>query len=329
MGHPWPLPTSEPGPQGARVREPGSAAPAFTTQPPRGGWATRPSLAPQQWRDGRGGSLPQRTTGAPASAQAAAAHAPFRLYSAGRHDASPMCATDSAHRGARSPLPRRAPPLPCARRSQKGGHPWPPGPTQGGELCRPVHLRHQDQRAGARKVGNHSKALHHPALKGANARSTARRRYGVPGPPWLWQDAGRSVCGPVHWPLWPAPLPPLVGGARRGPGGGRQPDAQGARGQRGGHEPAGTRHGLPNGLCRDAVGRPGGARDRRSASTARIPAAPGRPRPRPRVRRAASVVTTRLRRAVRGPSPASHRRRHLGDRGRQPRRGADGGQPRV
>jgi hypothetical protein len=33
-----------------------------------------------------------------------------------------------------------------------------------------------------------------------------------PGPPWLWQDAGRSAWGPVHWPLCPAPLPPLVGG---------------------------------------------------------------------------------------------------------------------
>jgi hypothetical protein len=28
----------------------------------------------------------------------------------------------------------------------------------------------------------------------------------------LWQDAGRSAAWPVHWPLWPAPLPPLVGG---------------------------------------------------------------------------------------------------------------------
>jgi hypothetical protein len=28
----------------------------------------------------------------------------------------------------------------------------------------------------------------------------------------LWHDAGRSLAGPVHWPLWPAPLPPLVGG---------------------------------------------------------------------------------------------------------------------
>jgi hypothetical protein len=36
--------------------------------------------------------------------------------------------------------------------------------------------------------------------------------YGVPGPPRLWHDAGRSACGPVHWPLRPAPLPPLVGG---------------------------------------------------------------------------------------------------------------------
>ena len=26
-----------------------------------------------------------------------------------------------------------------------------------------------------------------------------------------WQLAGRSAAGPVHWPLWPAPLPPLVG----------------------------------------------------------------------------------------------------------------------
>jgi len=29
----------------------------------------------------------------------------------------------------------------------------------------------------------------------------------------LWQEAGRSSAGPVHWPLWPAPLPPFVGGA--------------------------------------------------------------------------------------------------------------------
>jgi len=38
-------------------------------------------------------------------------------------------------------------------------------------------------------------------------------RYGwFPGPPWLWQEAGRSEFLPVHWPLWPAPLPPFVGG---------------------------------------------------------------------------------------------------------------------
>ncbi len=28
----------------------------------------------------------------------------------------------------------------------------------------------------------------------------------------LWQEWGRSLGLPVHWPLWPAPLPPLVGG---------------------------------------------------------------------------------------------------------------------
>jgi hypothetical protein len=28
-----------------------------------------------------------------------------------------------------------------------------------------------------------------------------------------WQLAGRSAAGPVHCPLWPAPLPPFVGGA--------------------------------------------------------------------------------------------------------------------
>src|SRR5215218_9725785 len=27
-----------------------------------------------------------------------------------------------------------------------------------------------------------------------------------------WQLAGRSSAGPVHCPLWPAPLPPFVGG---------------------------------------------------------------------------------------------------------------------
>jgi hypothetical protein len=31
------------------------------------------------------------------------------------------------------------------------------------------------------------------------------RRYGP-------QEAGRSSGLPVHWPLWPAPLPPFVGG---------------------------------------------------------------------------------------------------------------------
>jgi hypothetical protein len=31
-------------------------------------------------------------------------------------------------------------------------------------------------------------------------------------PPGLWQEVGRSAAGPVHWPLCPAPLPPLVGG---------------------------------------------------------------------------------------------------------------------
>jgi hypothetical protein len=42
---------------------------------------------------------------------------------------------------------------------------------------------------------------------------TDRSAYGwLPGPPWLLQDDGRSSCGPVHCPLWPAPLPPLVGG---------------------------------------------------------------------------------------------------------------------
>jgi hypothetical protein len=49
--------------------------------------------------------------------------------------------------------------------------------------------------------------------EGASAPPTTRSVYGwLPGPPWLWQDAGRSFCGPVHCPLWPAPLPPLVGG---------------------------------------------------------------------------------------------------------------------
>ena len=28
----------------------------------------------------------------------------------------------------------------------------------------------------------------------------------------LWHEAGRSDAGPVHCPLLPAPLPPLVGG---------------------------------------------------------------------------------------------------------------------
>jgi hypothetical protein len=42
---------------------------------------------------------------------------------------------------------------------------------------------------------------------------SALDRYGwLPGPPWLLHDAGLSSCGPVHWPLLPAPLPPLVGG---------------------------------------------------------------------------------------------------------------------
>jgi hypothetical protein len=57
------------------------------------------------------------------------------------------------------------------------------------------------------------------ALKTVGAPSwSAHRRhcrvaYGwLPGPPWLWHDFGRSSFGPVHWPLWPAPLPPLVGG---------------------------------------------------------------------------------------------------------------------
>ncbi len=27
-----------------------------------------------------------------------------------------------------------------------------------------------------------------------------------------WQEAGRSAAGPVHWPDWPAPFPPFVGG---------------------------------------------------------------------------------------------------------------------
>src|SRR5206468_3190750 len=27
-----------------------------------------------------------------------------------------------------------------------------------------------------------------------------------------WQDVGRADAAPVHWPLWPPPLPPLVGG---------------------------------------------------------------------------------------------------------------------
>jgi hypothetical protein len=42
----------------------------------------------------------------------------------------------------------------------------------------------------------------------------------------LWQEWGRSLGLPVHWPLWPAPLPPLVGGlglANAGPG--RRQDA--------------------------------------------------------------------------------------------------------
>src|SRR5215208_7595793 len=41
---------------------------------------------------------------------------------------------------------------------------------------------------------------------GARRRAPVPRGY-VPG-----QTAGRSAGLPVHWPLWPAPLPPLVGG---------------------------------------------------------------------------------------------------------------------
>jgi hypothetical protein len=58
-------------------------------------------------------------------------------------------------------------------------------------------------------------------------RSGGSNRNGVAKLPWcsacrlrlsgrryllLWQEAGRSAAGPVHCPLWPAPLPPLVGG---------------------------------------------------------------------------------------------------------------------
>ena len=42
----------------------------------------------------------------------------------------------------------------------------------------------------------------------------------------LWQEWGRSLGLPVHWPLWPAPLPPLVGGlglANAGPADVRMP----------------------------------------------------------------------------------------------------------
>src|SRR5215208_5678072 len=41
---------------------------------------------------------------------------------------------------------------------------------------------------------------------GARRRAPVPRGY-VPG-----QTAGRRSGLPVHWPLWPAPLPPLVGG---------------------------------------------------------------------------------------------------------------------
>ena len=61
-------------------------------------------------------------------------------------------------------------------------------------------------------------------FKSSGNRTPIRSRVrppGLTGYGWLlWQDAGRSACGPVHWPLWPAPFPPFVGGAgsaRAGP----------------------------------------------------------------------------------------------------------------
>jgi hypothetical protein len=44
---------------------------------------------------------------------------------------------------------------------------------------------------------------------GAGASNGERRPSRIYG---LWQDVGRADPGPVHWPLWPAPFPPLFGG---------------------------------------------------------------------------------------------------------------------
>jgi excisionase family DNA binding protein len=76
----------------------------------------------------------------------------------------------------------------------------------------PVYPPGDERRAAMKGLGIRSpggrKREGHSERPGGGSPATAgpRRAQG------LWQDAGRSAAGPVHWPLWPAPLPPLVGG---------------------------------------------------------------------------------------------------------------------
>jgi hypothetical protein len=78
-------------------------------------------------------------------------------------------------------------------------------------------------RAVARRIGRRAKAGGPGICKWVSLSRDARKaRRGTPvksAPstperPYygLWQEAGRSAALPVHWPLDPAPLPPLVGG---------------------------------------------------------------------------------------------------------------------
>jgi hypothetical protein len=55
----------------------------------------------------------------------------------------------------------------------------------------------------------------HPVRRGSSRPLVPGRRMASGAPPriyGLWQDVGRADPGPVHWPLWPAPFPPLFGG---------------------------------------------------------------------------------------------------------------------
>jgi hypothetical protein len=99
--------------------------------------------------------------------------------------------------------------LPLAEDQYRGGLMWSASRNSGCRVqpdreCRAFHLLSIDARY--RDIG--SPVLEVRLRAGAYDHPPEGRLLQTYGP----QEAGRSLGFPVHWPLWPAPLPPLVGG---------------------------------------------------------------------------------------------------------------------